>query len=219
MRRLLAGLGMLGLIAACGCSYTVEMPEEEPPADAGVSSPSVTATPALPVMEPAEGTAGPQTDTGRVIAVGSALKLTAPDGWVPKPPAIHMIQNEFAVPAAADDENDGRVTVMTVGGSVEANIGRWIGQFAQPDGSNTEEKAWVEKLDVAGCEVHLVDISGTYSDSRGMMAPAVQRPDYRMLAAIIVTAEGNYFVKFYGPARTVEREAGAFRAMVESLGQ
>ena len=43
------------------------------------------------------------------------------------------------------------------------------------------------------------------------------RPDYRMLAAIVETEAGNYFIKLYGPAKTLGAQADAFRAMVESL--
>lgn len=159
------------------------------------------------------------TPPGRDIAIGTALKLVAPEDWIPKTPAISMIQNEFSVPAAEGDSADGRVTVMTAGGSIQENIDRWKGQFSQPDGSKAADKAKVEKLEVAGCEVNLVDVSGTYSDARGMFAPAVERPDYRMLAAIIVTPEGNYFIKFYGPEKTVGQQAAAFRAMIEKLGK
>ena len=58
----------------------------------------------------------------------------------------------------------------------------------------------MKKIKVAGEEVHLVDLSGTFKDQRGPMAPAVERPKYRMLAAIIAAEPaGNYFIKFYGP--------------------
>ena len=46
----------------------------------------------------------------------------------------------------------------------------------------------------------IVDLSGTYMDRPGPMAPGVERPNYRMLAAIIETTQnGNHFIKFYGP--------------------
>jgi hypothetical protein len=39
-----------------------------------------------------------------------------------------------------------------------------------------------------------------------------------MLAAIVETpGEGNYYVKFYGPAATVERHAAGFQKMVEGM--
>lgn len=209
MRNLMATLGMLGLATLAACSYTVELPPDEtssPEARSSVS-PSVTASPE------------DQRPPSRTIAIGTGLKLEAPEDWVPKVPAMSLIQDEFVVPAAEGDTADGRVTVMSAGGSIQQNIDRWLGQFSQPDGSSTADKVKIEKIERAGCEVHLVDVSGTYSDSVGMMAPAVQRPGYRMLAAIIVTPEGNYFVKFYGPEETVERHAEAFSEMIASLGK
>jgi gluconolactonase len=70
--------------------------------------------------------------------------------------------------------------------------------------------------------VTLVDIPGTYKDSPGgpfAGGAAVDRPDYRMLAAIVETPDrrGNHFLKFYGPAKTVAAHADGFRAMVEGM--
>jgi hypothetical protein len=110
---------------------------------------------------------------------------------------------------------------MGAGGSVDANIDRWFAQFSQPDGSSTKDKAKVEKMKVAGETVHFVDASGTYKDQRGgpfAQQPTVERENYRMLAAIVTTKEnGNFFIKFYGPAKTVAANKAAFLAMIESL--
>ena len=228
-KSLTGGVSLLGLTVIVACTYTVETPSEE-------SSPGVTsqqnAAPAgqpemthemHPMMPPHGGmmegmsTHGMQPPS-RTIPIGSGLQLEAPEAWTPVAPALGMIQNEFAVPAVEDDPADGRVTVMSAGGSVEENIQRWIGQFTQPDGSPTADKAKVESLTVAGHNGRLVDISGTYHESRGMMGPSVERPDYRMLAAIISVEGGNYFVKFYGPKKTVDSQADAFREMIESPG-
>lgn len=162
----------------------------------------------VPAAEPA---------ADQTIALGSGLKMTVPGDWVAKKPRIAMISHEFAVPAVPPDKEAGRVTVMTAGGSVEANVERWIGQFAQPDGSATKEKAKIEKKEIAKRTVTLVDVSGTYHDSRGPGMPVVDRPGYRMLAAVIPASENTYFVKFYGPAKTVEHQAAAFRRMIEGL--
>ena len=149
-----------------------------------------------------------------------AFTLEAPAGWERVQPKSRMVETEFAVPAAQADAA-GRMTVMGAGGSVEANIERWCGQFSQPDGSATRDKATTKKLKVAGCEVTLVDISGTFTDMPGgpfAGGPAVQRPGYRMLAAIIATpGRGNYFLKLTGPAATIAAQQDAFRTMVEGL--
>jgi len=115
----------------------------------------------------------------------------------------------------------GRMTVMGAGGGVQANVDRWYGQFTQPDGSATKDKASTKTLKLAGSTVTLVDVSGTYKDSPGgpfAGGKTVDRPGYRMLAAIVETpASQSYFLKFYGPAATVAKHADGFRAMVEGI--
>ena len=158
------------------------------------------------------------------IADGGA-SLEAPATWKRVQPKSGMVETEFAIPSegkAADGGPlpPGRMTVMGAGGSVEANIERWCGQFSQPDGSSTKDKSSTKTLKVAGRDVTLVDIVGTYKDSPGgpfAGGQAIDRPEYRMLAAIVEGPDGNYFLKFYGPAATVEKHADGFRKMIEGM--
>jgi hypothetical protein len=153
------------------------------------------------------------------IADGT-LSLEAPEGWQRVQPKSGMVETEFSIPAIKGD-GPGRMTVMGAGGSVEANVERWFGQFSQPDGSATKDKATTKKLKIAGSSVTLVDVSGTYKDMPGgpfAGGKAIERPSYRMLAAIVETSgAGNHFLKFYGPAATVEAEAAGFRKMIEGM--
>jgi len=156
----------------------------------------------------------------KTFTIGGAFQLQAPDTWASRQPRTRIVEHEFAVPQSEGDELEGRVTVMGAGGGVEANIDRWIQQFSQPDGSATKEKAKIEKREIAGQKVTVVDLSGTYMDRPGPMAPGVERPNYRMLGAIIETKQnGNHFIKFYGPQRTVTANAEAFTKMLDSLRQ
>ena len=158
------------------------------------------------------------------IADGGA-SLEAPATWKRVQPKSGMVETEFAIPSegkAADGGPlpQGRMTVMGAGGSVEANIERWYGQFSQPDGGSTKDKSSTKTLKVAGRDVTLVDIVGTYKDSPGgpfAGGQAIDRPEYRMLAAIVEGPDGNYFLKFYGPAATVEKHADGFRKMIEGM--
>jgi hypothetical protein len=110
---------------------------------------------------------------------------------------------------------------MGAGGSIEANIARWYGQFSQPDGSSTKDKVGLKTLRIAGCKVTCVDVSGTFKDMPGgpfAGGQSIDRPNYRMMAAIIETPDkGNYFIKFYGPATTVEASADGFQKMIEGM--
>lgn len=166
------------------------------------------------------------TEAATVFSIADgAVSLEAPAGWRRVQPKSGMIETEFTIPgdaagAAGEPLAPGRMTVMGAGGSVEANIERWYGQFAQPDGSSTKDKAAVKKLKVAGRDVTLVDVAGTYKDSPGgpfAGGKTIERPAYRMLAAIVEGPDGNYFLKFYGPAAIVEQHADGFRKMVEGM--
>jgi hypothetical protein len=153
------------------------------------------------------------------------VSLEAPAAWQRVQPKSGIVETEFAIPSAGNGPDGGplppgRMTVMGAGGSVEANIERWYGQFAQPDGGSTKDKASTKKLKVAGRDVTIVDIAGTYKDSPGgpfAGGKTIDRPDYRMLAAIVEGPDGNYFLKFYGPAATVEQHADGFRTMIEGM--
>ena len=149
------------------------------------------------------------------------LALEAPKGWNRVQPKSGIVETEFAIPSTEEGVAAGRMTVMGAGGTVQANVDRWYGQFSQPDGSETKDKASTKKLNIGGCAVTMVDVSGTYKDMPGgpfAGGQAVARPSYRMLAAIVEVPErGNYFLKFYGPAATVAAHADGFRGMVEGM--
>jgi hypothetical protein len=160
-----------------------------------------------------------QQDPARLSLAGGKLELAAPGTWVRQQPRTRIVEHEFAIPASEGDKADGRLTVMSAGGGVEANIDRWYGQFTQPDGGSTKEQAKIKKIEVAGHEVYLVDIAGTFKDQRGPVAPVVERPKYRMLGAIIPSKAGDQYIKFYGPEKTVADNEQAFVKMIEGMQQ
>jgi hypothetical protein len=156
----------------------------------------------------------------RISLNDGAIQLAAPAKWEKREPTNRIVEFEFAAKAAEGDANEARITIMAAGGSIEANIARWMGQFSQPDGAATKDRSKVEQIKVAGQQVHLVDIAGTYRDQAGgplSREPAVMRSGYRMLAAIISTEKGRYYVKMYGPAKTMAENEAPFRSLVESL--
>lgn len=160
----------------------------------------------------------PAENDRRVTLAEGELLLDAPKSWVRRPPKNKLIEHEFAIPSGQDEKPEGRFTAMGAFGSLEANMSRWFGQFAQTDGSATKDKAKVEKRMIAGLEVHYVDVAGEFKDSPMPGAPVVMRPDYRMLGAIIVTEKmGQHFLKFYGPKEVVAANEKAFEEMLNSL--
>ncbi len=104
------------------------------------------------------------------------------------------------------------------GGSVDANLDRWIGQFLQADGKPSKAAAKIAKRTIHGWQATTVDVSGAYTGMGGPTAqagPAV--PGYRMLGAIVEGPQGAVFFKFTGPAKTIAANQAAFDKMLGSL--
>jgi len=152
-------------------------------------------------------------DDDQTLKLGP-VTIVVPKDWTRKKLTSTIIAHEFAAPAAKDDKADGRFTVSSAGGSVEQNIDRWYGQFTQEDGGDTKKRGKTEKKRIAGHTVHFVEASGTYRDLRPSTSP---QKDYRLLGAIIETDDGNIFLKFVGPKRTIGEHEKAFRKMAEEL--
>lgn len=104
------------------------------------------------------------------------------------------------------------------GGGIQANIDRWIHQFAQTDGSISTERAHTSHAEKSGWSLTTVDVSGSYT---GGMGPASQsqepQPGYRMLAAIIEGPEGPVFFKLTGPEAVVQASVSDFNTLLDSL--
>lgn len=151
------------------------------------------------------------------------MTVQAPKGWIEKAAAGPMRRMQFNLPRAQGDSEDGELVVFYFGkgegGSVEANINRWVGQFAQPDGTPSRNKAKIEKRQVSGMNVTTVDLKGTYQASMTPMATerVVNKPGFRLLAAIVETPEGSYFFKLTGPEKTIARWADSFQQFINSI--
>ena len=64
----------------------------------------------------------------------------------------------------------------------------------------------------------LVDVGGTYVAE--MMPGSTQRhnsPNFRLRAAVIETANGPYFIKLTGPAKTITASEKSFDTFVSSI--
>ena len=104
------------------------------------------------------------------------------------------------------------------GGSVDANLDRWIGQFLQADGKPSKDAAKIAKRTIHGWPVTTVDVSGAYTGMAGPTAqPGPAMAGYRMLGAIVEGPQGSIFFKFTGPAKTIAANQAAFDKMLESL--
>lgn len=149
----------------------------------------------------------------KTISFGEGhFEMTVPADWETVQPKVRIIDHEFSAPGKEKDATPGRATLMGAGGGVDANIARWKGQFSKL----TSDEVKDEKI--AGLKVHFIELKGDFKDQRGPFAPAEIKKDYTVLGAIITTDKlGDYFLKFYGPAETIEQNKEKFTDMVKSL--
>ena len=149
-------------------------------------------------------------ETKTVEVKADALTLTVPEDWKRGEPSNRLRLAEFVPPKPEGVTDDAEVTVFGgFGGTDEANLQRWIDQFA----ADGREVKLVRGESREGA-YKLLDATGTWNAPVGppMMRKTEPKPGSRMLAAIVaVEGRGNYFLKLTGPAETVTAQADAFR--------
>lgn len=180
---------------------------------------SVLVIAALLALAPLAGAQGTQA-TRRAQDAG--LRYSVPQSWERVPASSDMRAAQYRIPgasAAADD--DAEVVLFYFGqgqgGTTEANLERWYGQFTQPDGKPSRDAARMTKRTVNGLQVTAVNLSGTYTAQMRPGEGAKPRPDTRMLAAAIEGAHGPWFFRIVGPEATVAAAAPDFDQLLLSL--
>jgi hypothetical protein len=100
------------------------------------------------------------------------------------------------------------------GGSADANIARWTGQFSSPDGGPVTPE--VTTLDGATFPTTVVDLEGSYARGIGMGGSEAE-PDQELVAAIVETPEGSLFLQLHGDQEAVAAVRNDYLAMVSSI--
>jgi hypothetical protein len=156
-----------------------------------------------------------------LLAAAAALTFITPAGWQASQPSSSMRVAELTLPRAAGDPEDAQLVVYYFGGqggSVQANIDRWVGQMQQADGKASGAASRSVSRQVNGLAVTLVDVSGTYIAEVTPGATARNnKPHFRLRAGVVQTANGPYYIKLTGPEKTVAKWDQAFEQFVGSL--
>ncbi len=151
-----------------------------------------------------------------------ALAYTAPDTWQKEAPRSMLRLEQFRLPHAEGDAEDGELAVFGggIGGGVDANVQMWRAQFALPDGQAIPDEGVVQQtLAVNNLKITVVDIAGRYSGrsmAPGTSAPAAKE-DYRMLGAIVETPSGPWYFKAVGPLRTIAAHREEFMDFLRTI--
>jgi hypothetical protein len=150
------------------------------------------------------------------------LRFKMPDGWVSESPSSKMRVAQYKLPKAEGDPEDASLVVYyfgpAQGGSVDANIARWISQMQRPSSDSSNETAKTQTLTVNGLKVTTVDVAGTYTAEMSPgSATHYNKPGFRLRGAVVETPRGFYFAKLIGPAKTVDHWKEAFNDYVKSF--
>ena len=98
------------------------------------------------------------------------------------------------------------------GGSADANVSRWLGQFKEP---KEELSSKIEKKKIQGGTITTVSAKGTYM-SGSPFGEKTPMPNYAMRGAIIECKGGPIFIKMTGPIDEVTRLSADFDKTAKS---
>ncbi len=149
-----------------------------------------------------------------LLAEGTAgLTWTVPPGWrsVEKP----MRAANYMIKPVGGDTDEGECAVYYFGqgqgGSVDANVQRWIGQFEGGGSAPVTRKSQIN-----GMAVTTVEHSGVYL-AGAPMGPKVKKSGYRLVGVIVEGPQGSVFFKLTGPAKTVAASQPALNEMLKTI--
>ena len=147
------------------------------------------------------------------------LTFKTPASWKKETPKSPMRKAQIVIPAVKGDDEPAELLVFIFpggAGGLEANIDRWEKQFVDAD--KRTPKAKIEKKKGINVDVTRVEISGRFVASVMPGAPGKNdKPNYRLLGAVVETKDAGYFLKLTGPEKTVADSTKAFDSLIESM--
>ena len=228
-RTFLLGIALVCAAFAVGCKSKKQEPKVNgsQASESAESKTTVAPEPAEPEATPkrteSESVASQTTQesASRRLAV-DRLEFVVPSTWVVEQPTSSVRKAQLRLPGG--DDGDAELVIYNfgstpeAGGSVEANFDRWCGQFARADGRDSMDVAVRREAEISGMAVHTIDISGRYVAAVRPGSPEKHdKPGHRMLASVIISPEGKYFLKLLGPSSTVEKHAARYEEFLRSL--
>jgi hypothetical protein len=229
MDKLMKTAHLVGALAlVCGACSTPDNRHETQPAQVAAHASPKEPAPIAAAHPPAKPSPAVKPSPGAGASTSPAAKPASPSlafqaqpGWKTEAPSSAMRKAQYSLPHAETDTEDANLIVYYFGsgggGSKEANIERWAGQFTQPDGRDSAEALESSTRKVNGLDVYDVELAGTYvAETAPGSGVRVNKDGWHMLASIIDTPHGAYYVKLVGPNATIAHWATSYRAFVSS---
>ncbi len=136
----------------------------------------------------------------------TGIRFDVPSSWDEQP------ESEFyeAKYVIGSESGEMTLTLTTMGGGVEANLERWVGQFQQSPDSRPRR----DTLRVDGTSSEWLDVRGTFR-SRVGSRPGPHE-DWRLLGVAIPMRPRPFLLKLVGPRAAVSKFEDEFRSFVRS---
>jgi hypothetical protein len=148
----------------------------------------------------------------KTVALGDK-SVVPPEGWKFSEPSNRMRLAQAAIPKAEGDSEGGELTVFSLGGSVDANLERWVGQFGGKEALKDKRSLKT----ASGKDATIVEIEGTLTAMSPAGGKAEPKEGMKMLGALIVTDAAQFQFKLTGPKKTIDANKAAFEKMIESF--
>lgn len=158
-----------------------------------------------------------KTERKKIDAGG--LSFEVPKTWKNEQPSSRMRRAQLKVEPVKGDKEAAELVVFAFpggAGTVQANIKRWEEQFKDKEGATP--KAEIKTIKVKGLEVTRVEVSGRYVAAVQPGSPEkLDKPEFRLLGAIVQTDQAGYYLKMIGPDKTMKDAEADFDKMIESI--
>ncbi len=166
---------------------------------------------ALPPNHPPIGASG----TGAPMQAedeAPAITWKVPAAWVSAPNTSPMRLATYRVPASRPATEPGDFSIVRAGGTTDANIERWLGQFDDAGHETRRRKV------VRGLTVTIVEVTGTFTGGAMMPGAAPSpRAGWALLGAIVESRGSSTFFKLTGDKATIHDAEPAFETLIDSI--
>jgi hypothetical protein len=144
-------------------------------------------------------------------------RATVPAGWTATAPTSRMRLAEYTVATTA---GPAEAVVYFFGpgqgGSADANLARWKGQFSTPDGSPVYERITRDSTRTA--RLTIAEYRGTYARGVGAgSGPDGARPNNTLIAVVAETRSGTLFFQLFGANAAVAASRTAYLGFIRSM--
>jgi hypothetical protein len=160
----------------------------------------------------------PGADEPKQTIDARGLTFDAPSNWKSSLPSSQMRRAQLKVEPLEGDDYPAELVVFAFpggAGSVDDNLKRWQRLFKDKDGNppNIDSKTVKGK----NVDVTRAETSGHYYPAQFGGRPEPDRPDARLLGAIVMGDEVSYYIRMVGPNKTMTKIRPAFDEMLATI--